>query len=372
MIPLAQPVLDEEMQRAALDALQNDRFVLGENVSKFEEEFARYCGTELAVATASGTAALTLTLIALGVQSGSVVTTPMSFVATANSITHAGGTVRLADVNTQSYCLDPIKTETAIDHKTRAILPVHLYGQPAAMDELNEIANRKSVTILEDACQAHGAVYRGKRAGSLGTAACFSFYPSKNMTVGGDGGMVTTNDVAIAERVRSLRDSGRVKGEKYLHGMIGFTERLNSVQAAIGRVQLRRLNEWNERRIEVARTYEKNLHDTGDSILPPTRTEQITPVYHLYVIRSAKRNQLREWLSVRGVETGIHYPLPIHLQPSFDQTLHCQRGTYPISEQLCEEVLSIPIYPTLTSQDQTTVIDAIQKFYSTEGMNIGK
>ena len=187
------------------------------------------------------------------------------------------------------------------------------------------------------------------------------------MTVGGDGGIITTNDELVAEKVRSIRDSGRIKGEKYLHGVIGFTERLNNVQAAIGRVQLKKLDDWNERRREIARTYDKHLQGTGDLTLPPHGNEQLIPAYHLYVIRSRKRNELRDWLAKRGIETGIHYPVPIHLQPAY-QAYGYNKGSFPLSEKLCDEVLSIPIYPSMTSEETTSVIETIQEFYAKEAI----
>lgn len=366
-IPLAQPIIDSEMRQAALHAMLNERLVLGESVYKFEEEFAEYCGTRTAISVNSGTAALALALISLGVQSGEVLTTPLSFVATANAVLHAGATPRFADVNSQSYCLDPERVEQAISAKTKAVIPVHLYGYPSDMDRLCEISNERNVVVVEDACQAHGALYHGRRVGSMGVASCFSFYPSKNMTVGGDGGMVTTNDDSLGEKIRSLRDSGRIKGEKYVHGVIGFTARLNNIQAAIGRVQLRRLDKWNERRREIAQSYTKRLEGTGDLVLPPRGADGTTPVYHLYVIRSKSRDNIRDWLGKKGIETGIHYPVPIHLQPAYQALYNYRKGTFPVSEKLSEEVLSIPMYPALTDEELTRVIDAIREFFANGG-----
>jgi perosamine synthetase len=319
-IPLSKPVLDEEMKEASISALQNERFVGGESVHKFEEEFARYCGTRFGISTASGTAALVLSLIAIGVRGGEVVTTPASFVASANSIIHAGATPRFADINLETYTLDPEKVRATLNDKVNAVLPVHLYGFTAAMKELCELASERRIAVIEDACQAHGASYDGKKAGSIGDVGCFSFFPSKNMTVGGDGGMVVTNDESIADRVASLRDCGRAKGAKYVHDALGFTERLNSVQAAIGRVQLRRLDGWNERRRQIALKYDGLLSDLNDDVItPPSANSGAVPVYHMYVISCRRRDDLAKLLKRSGVETGIHYVLPIHLQPVYKE-----------------------------------------------------
>jgi perosamine synthetase len=365
-IPLAKPILDEEMKKAAIDALQNERFVLGESVFKFEEEFARYCGTDYALSTASGTAALTLSLIAEGVRGSDVVTTPASFVASANPIIHAGATPKFADITLQSYTIDPAKVRISINDRTRAIIPVHLYGFPAAMDELRDIVLDRGMTVIEDACQAHGASYDGRRVGSIGDVGCFSFFPSKNMTVGGDGGMVVTNDESIAERVASLRDCGRAKGSKYVHGMVGFTERLNTVQAAIGRVQLRRLNAWNEARKRIASRYDDLLSDLDEVIIPPTANSIASPVYHMYVIRCRRRDELRAWLEREGVDSGIHYPDPIHLQPVYRKIFGYRGGEFPNSETLCRNALSIPMHPSLTIDEVKFVSDSIHRFYQNQ------
>ena len=357
------PILDEEMKEAAISALQNERFVGGESVHKFEEEFARYCGTRFGVSTASGTAALVLSLIAIGVRGGEVVTTPASFVASANSIIHAGATPRFADINLETYTVDPEKVRASLNAKVEAVMPVHLYGFPSAMKELCELASERHIAVIEDACQAHGASYDGKKAGSIGDVGCFSFFPSKNMTVGGDGGMVVTNDEAIAERVRSLRDCGRAKGSKYTHDLLGFTERLNTVQAAIGRVQLKRLDTWNEKRRQIASEYNDSLSDLGGLIRPPSGDSFVRQVYHMYAVRCNRRDELRNWLSSRGVETGVHYTAPIHLQPIYREMFGYKGGEFPNSEALCSNELSIPMHPRLTSEDVEFIGGAIQDFY---------
>jgi len=365
-IPLAAPLLDEEMKEAASQALENERFVGGESVHKFEEEFARFCGTKFAVSTASGTAALFLSLIAQGVRGGEVVTTPASFVASANSIIHACATPRFADIDLSDYTIDPAKVNIALGEQTKAVVPVHLFGFPAQMDELCRITSNRGIALVEDACQAHGAVYKSKRVGSIGDVGCFSFFPSKNMTVGGDGGMIVTNNESIAESVASLRDCGRAKGNKYLHTVVGFTERLNTVQAAIGRVQLKRLDAWNEGRRQIASEYDALLSDLEEVITPPTGNAAVRPVYHLYVIRCKQRDDLRAWLDRNGVETGIHYPDPIHLQPIYRQIFGYRGGEFPSSEAMCKNVLSIPIHPNLLLDKVRFVSEKIHEFYDRE------
>lgn len=365
-IPLARPTLDEEMKEAAIQAMQNERFVLGESVYKFEEEFARYCGTKFAVSTASGTAALVLSLVAQGIRGGEVVTTPASFVASANSIIHSGATPRFADIGLEDYTINPSRVRASIGNRTKAIIPVHLYGHPAAMNELCEVASEHGISVIEDACQAHGASYNDRKVGSIGDAGCFSFFPSKNMTVGGDGGMVVTNDEVVKESVTSLRDCGRAKGSKYLHDKIGYTERLNTVQAAIGRVQLKRLDTWNESRRQIASQYDRLLSDLDGLVTPPRENTLASPVYHMYVIRCPRRDDLRTWLDRAGVETGIHYPDPVHLQPIYREMFGFKGGEFPNSETLCRNALSIPMHPALAPDEVKYVSESIHEFYQSE------
>jgi perosamine synthetase len=361
-IPLTAPIFDEEMKNAAIYALQNDRFVMGESVQKFEEEFARFCGARFGVATSSGTSALALCLIALDIKGGEVLTSPASFVASANAILHAGGTPKFADISMLTYTVDPEGLRAAVKkQRTKALLPVHLYGHPASMDEIHDVASENGIALVEDACQAHGAVYNGMKVGAIGDVGCFSFYPSKNMTVGGDGGMVVTNDESIAEVVGSLRDSGRAKGSKYRHVKIGFTARMNSVQAAIGRVQLERLDDWNNRRRTIASQYDKLLSE-AKVILPPREHGETKPVYHMYVIRSSRRDDLKKWLEAKGIECGIHYPAPIHLQPIYCEMFGYKGGEYPNAESLSKEALSIPMFPGLTEEQVEFVANSIREF----------
>jgi len=362
-IPLAKPVFDEEMKEAAIHALEDERFVLGESVFKFEEEFAQYCGTKFAVSTASGTAALTLSLLALRARGREVLTSPASFIASAHSIVHANAVPKFADISLRNYAIDPEEVRTSVNNRTAAIIPVHLYGFPAPMRELCEIASEHDLAIIEDACQAHGGSYDGQRVGSWGEVGCFSFFPSKNMMVAGDGGMLVTNDESTAETVASLRNCGRTRGTKYNHDKIGYTERLNTVQAAVGRVQLRRLDAWNEARRKIAARYDELLSDLNEILTPPREDAVATPVYHMYVLRCQRREELRAWLQHQGIETGVHYTAPIHLQPIYRTLYHYNEGAFPHSEELCRTALSIPIYVGLTPDEISFVSEKIHEFY---------
>ncbi len=361
-IPLVIPIFDEEMENAALWALRNDRFVSGESVYKFEEEFAEYCGTKYAVSTNSGTDALHLSLLALGVgRQSNVATTAFSFVASANAVLHVGATPIFADIDAKTCNIDPDKLKRRITDHTKAIVPVHLYGYPCDMKRIKEIAESHGLKVVEDACQAHGAEYRGLKAGALGDVGCFSFYTSKNMTVCGDGGMVVTNNQDITEKVAKLRDCGRKA--KYVHDLVGYTSRLNSVNAAIGRVQLKRLDQWNEKRRESAALYDKLLSDLTELILPPVGDSNVKPVHHLYVIRTQKRDKLKEWLEQNAIQCGLHYPLPIHLQPIYKELFGFKVGFYPESELASRTCLSIPMHQTLTRDQIRYISEKIHEFY---------
>lgn len=361
-IPLGMPLFDKEMEEAALGALRNERFVLGESVHKFEEEFARYCGTDYAVSTSSGTEALRIAMIVAGVKPGqAAITSPASFIASANAIVHAQAQPLFADIDLNTYTIDPKQLEKAISAKTKAILPVHLYGYPADMDAIMELAEREKLIVIEDACQAHGAIFNGKKAGSLGLAGCFSFYPSKNMTVCGDGGMITTNDEQIVQQAKKLRDCGRKS--QYVHDIVGYTSRLNTVNAAIGRIQLKRLDSWNESRRKAAQFYNILLKGVGDLILPPKESEKILPVYHLYVLRTKYRDELKAYLESQGISCGVHYMLPIHLQPIYQQLYDFKDGTYPMAETLCRTCLSIPIFSNIIEEEIEFICDKIRNFF---------
>jgi len=361
-IPLVSPIFDKEMEDAALNALRTEHFVLGEEVYKFEEEFARYCGAKHAISTNSGTDALHLSLIALDIQKGErIITTSFSFIATANAILYVGANPVFTDIDLKTYNIDPDQISGKISRHTKAVIPVHLYGYPSDMKRIKEIAQRHGFRVLEDACQAHGAEYDGLKAGAIGDVGCFSFYPSKNMTVGGDGGMIVTSSDEVAEKVAKLRDCGR--RSKYEHDVIGYTARLNTVNAAIGRVQLRKLDGWNEQRRRNAVMYNKLLSDLDEIDLPPSGGPRVKPVYHLYVIRVKKRDDLKNWLESNGIQCGVHYPFPVHLQPIYKKLFKFKPGIYPKSEFASQTCLSIPMYPSLTSHKIKYVSEKIHEFY---------
>ncbi|MCL4437203.1 MAG: DegT/DnrJ/EryC1/StrS family aminotransferase [Thaumarchaeota archaeon] len=361
-IPFAMPYFDKEMEEAAIYSLRNEKYVLGESVFRLEEEFARYCGTEHAVSTSSGTNALQIALIAMEMRRNFGVLTPaMSFVASANCTIQAGGDPVFVDINPDRYTIDASAIESALTKNCAAILPVHLYGQPADMNEIMDIAARRNLKVVEDAAQAHGATYRTLKVGAIGDAGCFSFYPTKNMTVCGDGGMITTNDPKIAKISAKLRDCGRA--DRYTHDRIGYTSRLNTVNAAIGRVQLRHLDEWDRKRQKVAEKYYSRLKDVEEVKIPPHTNEDSTPVYHLYVIQTKRRDSLKEWLEASGVQCAVHYPTAIPLQPAYQGRYGFASGSFPVAEKLAENALSLPMFPSLQDNQIAYICEKIVEFY---------
>jgi len=333
-----------ELDNAVQSVLDSGWFILGKNVAAFESEFAAYCGAAFAVGVGNGTEALQLALMACGVGPGDeVITAPNSATFTALAITAVGAVPTFVDIHPEAYNIDPQRLEEAIGARTKAIMPVHLYGQPADMDPILDIARRHNLFVIEDAAQAHGALYKGRHVGTLGDVGCFSFYPSKNLGAFGDGGMVVTNNPEIADKVRMLRNGGQKS--RYDHQLLGMNSRLDELQAAILRVKLRYLDKWNERRRHIAALYTALLGDS--TVEPPVEMPYAKHVYHLYVIRCKERAALQKYLAEQGVETAIHYPTPIHLQKAY-RWLNLGRGSFPIAEQYAEEVLSLPIYPELT------------------------
>ena len=360
-IRLANPVLDDETIKTATEVLKNEKFLLGESVLKFEEEFSRFIGTKYAVAVNSGTDALIFSLISCNVKNKEVITPSMSFIATGNSILYASGKPVFVDVDMDTYNIDINEILKKITEKTACILPVHLYGYPVKINEILAIAKERNLFVIEDACQAHGADVQGKKVGSFGDAAAFSFYPAKNMTVGGDGGIVTTNNEDIANMLRKLRDCGRVS--KYEHDVLGYTSRLSSVNGAIGRIQLQKLPEWNEKRRKIADMYYKLLSDIEKIVLPPKGNKEVKPVYHLFVIRTNQRDGLAKWLNKNEIEVGIHYPLPIHLQPVYKKMFRTSEGMFRNSEEMAKTCLSLPIHPFLTNEDVKFICETIHEFF---------
>jgi perosamine synthetase len=362
-IPLAKPVFDEEMKEAAIHALENEWYVMGESVFKFEEDFAKYCNAKYAVSVSSGTNALQLALVSLGVGSGDqVITSPASFIASANVIIHVNARPSFCDIDINNYVLDPNLLNHSIKDNTRCIIPVYLYGRPADYDRIFEIAEEKNIHLIADAAQAHGAKYKQKIVGSYEEITCFSFYSSKCMTVCGDGGMVVTNDKDKADLISKLRDGGRIS--KYEHDLIGYTSRLNTVNAAIGRVQLRKLDKWNKRRKYLVDIYNNMLKGVGDLVIPPLDDDLFESSHYMYVIRTSYRNELRDFLGKNGIETGIHYPIPIHLQPIYRKMYGYYEGNYPNAELLSSTTLSLPLYYDLERDSIDYISEKIEEFYN--------
>jgi dTDP-4-amino-4,6-dideoxygalactose transaminase len=331
---------------------------MGPEVRAFEEAFAAWCQARFAVGISSGTAAIELTLRALGVGPGDeVITTPFTFIATGEAISATGATPVFADIDPATYNLDPAAVEAALTARTRALLPVHLYGQPADMAALAAIAQRRGLALLEDAAQAHGAEIAGRRAGSLGHAACFSFYPGKNLGCYGDGGAVTTDDEALAGRLRKLRDHGR--SSKYVHDELGYGHRLDALQAAILAAKLPHLDAANAARRRLAARYRQLL--AGADLVLPYVPEGVTPAWHLYVVRTARRDALLASLRAEGIEAGIHYPLPLHLQPAY-RSLGLGAGSFPVAEAAAQQVLSLPLFPEMTDEQQERVAAAVIRY----------
>jgi dTDP-4-amino-4,6-dideoxygalactose transaminase len=350
----------KEINVAVQKVLASGRYILGEEVESFEKEFARYCGAQYCIGVASGTDALFLSLQALGIQHGDeVITSPFSFVASAFSISMTGAVPVFADIDQRTYTIDTQGIEKKITKKTKAILPVHLYGQPADMDVINVIARKYHLAIIQDACQAHGALYRGQRIGSLGNAAAFSFNPPKNLGCYGDGGAVVTNSATLANKVRLLREYG--SSRKYYHLTKGTNSRLDELQAAVLRIKLRHLDDWNKRRREIARQYTTGLR--GLPLVLPSVAADITPVWHQYVVRVRRRGIFINYLKARGVPTNIHYPIPIHLQPAYRELCY-NRGSFSAAEQVCREVVSLPLCPELTEREVGYIINCIKKYYN--------
>jgi dTDP-4-amino-4,6-dideoxygalactose transaminase len=350
----------EEIDEAIAIVLRRADFILGQDVRLFENEFAAFCEAGYAVGVDSGTSALELALRAFGIGPGDqVITTANTFIATAFAISDSGATPVLVDVDPQTYTMDISELERAITARTKAIMPVHLYGQPADMDPILEIAQRHRLVVIEDACQAHGAKYKGKRVGSLGHAAAFSFYPAKNLGAYGDGGMVVTNDERVAESVRMLRDYGQ--REKYRHVLRGYNHRLDTLQAAVLRVKLQHLDAWNAARCQHAQLYSELLADSP--LVMPTEADYAQSVYHLYVIRVERRDELRAYLHDRDISTGIHYPVPVHLQEAY-RDLGYRRGSFPVTEEYADRILSLPMYAELTPGLIEYVAVSIRDFVS--------
>lgn len=350
-----------EIDAAIQSVIARSAFIMGPDVRDFEARFAEYCNAAYAVGVASGTAALELTLRAYGVGAGDeVITSAHTFIATAEAISAVGARPVFVEIDPHTYNLAPDAVAAALTPATRALLPVHIYGQPAEMDRLMRLAQSHNLIVIEDAAQAHGATWRGRRVGTLGHAACFSFYPGKNLGAYGDAGAVTTNDERIAEMVSLLRNHGR--HSKYLHDIKGFGERIDTLQAAILSVKLQRLEEWTAARRRLAARYTALLADLEAEIVLPFVHPEADPVWHLYVIRTQQRDALLSHLNQNGVGAGVHYPTPLHLQPAYAD-LGYRRGALPITEEVADTCLSLPIYPEMTDAQQEYVVATIRTFF---------
>jgi dTDP-4-amino-4,6-dideoxygalactose transaminase len=351
--------LKDELNSAFARVMESGQFILGTEVNAFEEEFAAYCEAKYCVGVGNGLEALHLTLRALEIGEGDEVIVPSNtYIATWLAVSYAGAEPVPVEPDEKTYNIDASRIEEAITSRTKAIMPVHLYGQPADMNAISEVAEHYGLQVIEDAAQAHGARYRGKRVGSLGHVAGFSFYPGKNLGALGDAGAVTTNNSDLADRIRALRNYG--SKVKYFHPVKGFNSRLDEMQAALLRVKLARVDEWNKRRRKIANEYLQQLEGVPDLVLPTVRNDA-EPVWHLFVVRHPKRNRLQEYLRTNGVGTIIHYPVSPHLQEAYSE-LQLAEGAFPIAEIMAKEVLSLPIGPHMEPEDAEYVISQLLSF----------
>jgi dTDP-4-amino-4,6-dideoxygalactose transaminase len=353
MIPIAKPIIGKEEKAAVSEVLDSGIIAQGKKVGEFEEKFADYCGTDYAVAVNSGTAALHVALMSAGVKQGDeVITTPFSFIATGNSILFCGANPVFADIDPKTYNISPDSIEEKINDKTKAIMPVHLFGQPCDMGEINKLAEENGLLVIEDACQAHGAEYKGEKVGGLGDAGCFSFYPTKNMTTS-EGGMITTDDEGIAEMARIHRNHGQVK--RYYHDNIGYNFRMTDICAAIGLEQLKRLGEFTKKRQENAGYLNEGL----DGVVTPYVAPERDHVYHQYTIAVGDRDSFNKKLNDAGVGTGIYYPIPINEQDYYSRLGYA--SDTPNSSEAAKKVLSIPVHPSLSKKELDLIIKSVNE-----------
>ena len=362
--------IKKEINEAIRGVIDSGQFILGPEVKAFEEAVANYSGVKYAVGVASGTDALHLTLLACGIGPGDeIITTPFTFIATAEAITHCGATPVFIDIDRRTFNIDPAKIAPKVNQKTKAILPVHLYGQPADMEPILSLAEKHNLKIIEDCAQALGAEYKGKKVGSLGDAGCLSFFPSKILGAYGDGGMVVTDNPEIAEKVEMLRKHGAKVN--YYHSLLGFNSRLDALQAAILMVKLKHLEDWSRLRRERALLYAQGLSRIG-GIMPPYNQEGSLPSFNYYTIRLTgdriDRDKLRQHLAAKGIQTSVYYPLSLHLQEVY-QPLGYKPGDLPESESAQEQVLSLPMYPELTEKQIAVIVNAVAEFANTKRLH---
>jgi dTDP-4-amino-4,6-dideoxygalactose transaminase len=348
----------EEMNGAIQEVIDSAAFAGGPFVTRFEEDFAVYCDSKHAIGVGSGTEALWFVLLALGIGPGDeVITVPNSFMATAEAISYCGAKPVFVDVDERTYTLDPVGLEHAVTARTKAIIPVHLFGQPADMDPILEFARQRGLFVVEDAAQAHGAVYKGRKVGTLGDAACFSFYPGKNLGALGEAGAITTNSDGLDEKIRILRDHGQIR--KYHHTVIGWNGRMDGIQGAVLRVKLRHLEKGNQHRRSHAAHYDAGLQGLGQ-VITPFRPARMVPVYHIYAIRVQERDEVMRFLAEKGIGSGVHYPVPIHLQEAY-RSLGYGHGSFPIAERCAVEFVSLPMFPELTFGQVEEVIQGVKE-----------
>lgn len=354
--------IKQEIDARLAQVLESGKFILGPQVKSLEEEMAEFCQVNNAIGVASGTDALELALRALGVQAGDeVITTPFTFIGTTEAITQIGAKVVFADIDLETYNIDPGKIKEKITSRTKAIIPVHLYGQPCELDQIIEIARQYKLFVIEDCAQAIGAEYKGKKVGSFGDVGCFSFFPSKNLGGYGDGGMVVTNNEQITEKIRMLRVHG--SKNKYFHLLEGRNSRLDEIQAGILRVKLNYLNSWNEQRRQKAKIYSELFRKNGlaEKVIISKILEYTSAVFHLYVVRVKQRDKLLDFLKSENIFAAVHYPVPLHLQEVYKQTGY-KSGDFPNAELAAQEVISLPLYPEITQDELNSVVEKTKDF----------
>jgi dTDP-4-amino-4,6-dideoxygalactose transaminase len=350
--------LMNEINLAIQEVIESSAFAGGPFVIAFEQDFAAFCDVSYAIGVGTGTDALWLSLLACGIGPGDeVITVPSTFMATAEAITYCGARPVFVDVDERTYTMNPQALSGVLTENTKAIIPVHLFGQPADMDPILEFARKHDLCVIEDACQAHGAEYKGRRVGTFGDTACFSFYPGKNLGAFGEAGAVVTSSVKLQEKIKMLRDHGQVI--KYFHSLVGWNSRMDGIQGAVLRVKLRQLDDGNERRRRHAAHYDAAFHGV-EGIITPAPAECVRHVYHIYAIRVSNRDELIECLADQGIATGIHYPVPVHLQEAY-KSLGYERGAFPIAERCADEFVSLPMYPELTYSQVEQVIEGVKE-----------
>ncbi|TXK84642.1 DegT/DnrJ/EryC1/StrS aminotransferase family protein [Paenibacillus sp. N3.4] len=358
LVPLVRQFqsMKQDILQAVADTIDSGKFILGPNVGRLESEISAYLGVSHAIGVANGTDALVLTLDAYGIGPGDeVITTPFTFFASAEAVSRVGAVPVFVDIDPQTYCMDPSRIEEKITSATRAIIPVHLFGQPADMNEIMHIADKHGLVVIEDACQAFGSEYRGKRVGSIGHAACFSFFPTKNLSSIGDGGLIATSDDHIAQRIRQLRQHGSQK--KYFHSEIGYNSRLDELHAAILLIALPKIDEWNKERMRLATRYQEALRDISYISIEQGPQDR-THIYHLFCIRSERRDQVQDALIHGEIQCGVYYPCPLHLQDAY-ASLNYKLGAFPVAERMSQQLLALPMSPFLLESEQNQVIDIL-------------